>query len=323
MKKKINWIFVIVVLFVITILVLALTFFVDNKKDETETPDDQIENEDNSTSTPEEMYATSLTVNLPLVINILNGTTVNLLEDCVVAKPDVMQSKVKMEIKPRYNSSTFGLTLENLTLTAKEVGTYNLIISVPRSEGTTFNETILISVYTETVNAHIIQTNNKIKVGENAHIADLFSIKQDSHFAVETDNKLSFSNNTITANQIGLSTLVIKFTEGYVQYVYKFEISINPQPVYSINVNVANNIVEIDLNDTYVVFIEYEITNSESATANQDVMVTSLDENVVVIENVANPFIKLRALNVGESTIKVVCLEDHEVFVEFKVVVTE
>lgn len=331
MGKRKSWLYSIFAVLVIISLVMLLIFWPkkgdDNPDDagQDEIVEEQPEEEGNdgtAETIPEEIYATSFVVNLPSTINILNGTTINLISGYVQVQPSEMADKIEMEIVPRYSSSAFGLELNNFTITAKEVGTYNLILSVSKSKTTSFNETILITVYEEESNSHISQTANSIIKGEKINISDIFSIKGDATFDVITDSKATIIDNCITATTTGTSKIIFKFTENYVQYVYEFEIIVKDQPQYYFVLNnVTNNAIELNLESSPVFHVNYKIQNREEGDISQDIVYVIGDETIVEVEDITNPLIKIRALKVGETTLTLTCKVDNSVKVEITIIV--
>lgn len=279
------------------------------------------ENKEGNNET-EQTYASSLTVNLPSTINIFVGEYVELLPGYFSVSPSNMTSEVKQDIKPRYNCSPFGLVLENSKLVAKEVGTYNFKISVPRSEGTTFNETILITVYAETSNAHISQTNYNLVMGESSAVNSLFNIKDNASFEVVTDNKIEYKNNKLNPLSAGSSEICFSFTQGYVKYFYHFNINIKEAPLYSIVIyNATNNIINVDISDNEMFFINYDVKNDAGWSVEQKLLVEIEDVGIVSLQDNLYPLIKFKALKTGTTTITLTSIEDINTTIDITIII--
>lgn len=271
----------------------------------------------------DEIYATEFKINLPANINILVGTKVELLSGCVEVAPNEMKDKIKIEIIPRYNSNVHGLKFENNELIASIVGSYNLKLSVPRSKQTNFSETILVTVYEDKSNAHIVQINNNLIIGENISINNLFNFTSDLDFSVETDNKISYSNYFVLPKSVGESIVKFAFTEDFVKYFYEFNLKIKDQPLYEIILNnVINNEIIINLDEDNVAYINYSLKNREEEYLIQPVMCEIENENILSVKKpIEPPLIKIIAKTRGETTVKLICIEDETVFVEIKIIV--
>lgn len=312
---------------IILVTALAVALISLPKKSEIDhNNQDEIEKEEDSSgeNTNEQLYASSLTVNLPSVINILVGETVELVSGYYSVQPTSMMSEVKQEIKPRYNCSPFGVTFENSKITANEVGTYNLKISVPRSEGTTFNETILITVYDDVSDAHISQIGYSLNWGENTNINALFTIKENETFElVVVDEKLDFINNTFIPLEAGNSNISFSFKEGYVKYLYSFDLLVKAEPEYSIVIyDVTNNTINVDMQHNEIFYINYDIKDKNNESDPQNLIVDIQDESVIVLRKNLNPLIKFEALQSGTTTIRLICEKDENVFIDITIIVS-
>jgi len=330
MKKRKSWIYSVFVVLLILAIVLCLIFWPKNNSDinevqdeigEEENGEDNGEDED-ETKTPLETYATSLTVNLPDTINMLVGTRVNLLSGYLEVQPSEMLNNVKTEITPRYQSSAFGLQLNNKTLLANEVGSYNLKFSVEKSATLNFTHTTMINIYQDVSNSHIIQINNSLTKGIDYELSDVFYMKENLNLDLVTDNKITYKNNRLKPILLGDSSISVKIIEDFIEYNYQFHFKIKDQPQYSIELkNVNNNDIEFDLSNTSVFFINYEIKNRNEEYVKQDVITNIENENILKIESCEPPLIKLNAKSVGETTLKITCAEDLSIFVIINIVI--
>ena len=311
---------------IIITLVIVLTVKANKDKFNNETPADDPtqDSSQNGEEEPEDIitYASSFRVNLPSTINILVGCKVELLSGYVEVQPSEMQSQIKVDLKPRYNSSAFGLELNNSTLIGKEAGTYNLTISVPRSEGTNFSETILITVFSEQSNAHVTQLNEELVQGSTIEITTLFQFSSNLSFIVATDSKLTYSNHNITANDIGTSNIRLTFTNSFVNYYYDFIINIKAEPQYVIVLeNVTDNLIEIDTSVSSAFHIRYKITNKEETDVPQELSVEIQDETIAIVETNLYPFIKIVGLQAGTTKIILTCEADSSVSIEITITI--
>lgn len=309
-------------------IVLTLVFWPKKDNDDNSSgnsdeivEEDKDENLEESPETSVEVYATSLTLNLPSTINLLNGTSANLLAGYVQVLPNEVYEKLKIEITPRYNSSAFGVEFSNSTLTAKEVGTYNMTFSVPKSASTNFSKTVLITVYEEEINAHVTQLQNTMTVEDSSNINDFFEIKG-TNCSVQVDDKLNYVSNMLSAVKAGDSIIKLLFTENYVKYIYEFEIFVKKMPQYMFVLNnVTDNTIEIDMSSTSVFYINYEIENREEGDVSQNILISSSDETIAYVEEIINPLIKIKALIAGTTTLTLTCQADTSVQIEITIIV--
>ena len=309
-------------------IVLTLVFWPKKDNDDNSSgnsdeivEEDKDENLEESPETSVEVYATSLTLNLPSTINLLNGTSANLLAGYVQVLPNEAYEKLKIEITPRYNSSAFGVEFSNSTLTAKEVGTYNMTFSVPKSASTNFSKTVLITVYEEEINAHVTQLQNTMTVEDSSNINDFFEIKG-TNCSVQVDDKLNYVSNMLSAVKAGDSIIKLLFTENYVKYIYEFEIFVKKMPQYMFVLNnVTDNTIEIDMSSTSVFYINYEIENREEGDVSQNILISSSDETIAYVEEIINPLIKIKALIAGTTTLTLTCQADTSVQIEITIIV--
>ena len=277
----------------------------------------------NSTSQTNETYATSFAMNLPNTIKILVGTKVFLLDGYINVTPSSMLKKLTYEISPKSNGSLNGIKFENNIITANSIGGYIIKFKIPKSASVYFTKTINIVVYEETTSSHIYQTSNTMVIGESKNISELFSVLDGSNFSATTDGNITYSNDIITAQNVGDSKIQFNFAENYIKYVYDFEIKIKDEPMFKIVLlNVTNNTINIDMSDNDVAFINFQVKNREEENVTQAVKVSSSNKEIVVDETKTDDvLIKIRAKSTGEATITISLDSDQTIRVDIKVIV--
>lgn len=309
---------------VIISLVIALIFLPKEKDDITIPDDEPVEdNQDQNNNNQEsETYATAFSVNLPSSISLLKGTYAILSSGYLQVTPNEIQSKINIEIVPRYNSSAFGLEYSNSTLTAKEVGSYNLIFSVAKSKTTNFSKTILVTVFDDITDAHIKQINDNIIHGESVNINNFFEFNTALNYSVDVDNKLSFLNGMVNALQVGESNLNISFPDGNITYFYSFKIYVNAKPqYYFVLPKLIDNTLEVEIDKNNYINIEYAIKDRDEQKISQKIKVEIEDENVATLDYVAAPLIFLNLLNRGTTKITLIYATDNSIKIEITLIV--
>lgn len=311
---------------IISVLVLVLVFWQSKKDDVFNVPkiDEPTENnpENGAEQPPLITYASSLNINLPATINILKGATATLTTGYVNVLPNDKLSELNIEIVPRYNSSPFGLEFSNSTLKANEVGSYNLVFTVPKSATSNFTETVTVYIYEDETNAHVSQLEQYIIKDEVINISDILNIKENSNYSIQTDSKITYNNGEITANYVGKTNLNVTTIEGYIKYNYTFEFTIKDQPLYSIVLNnVTNNTIVINLGTSAVFFINYTISNREEGDVSQAVTCEIGNKDITNVENISAPLIKIRANEVGSTILTIKSDLDNSVYIQINIIV--
>ncbi len=290
----------------------------DNNED---TENDQGDNNtDDEQDGDDEIYATSLEVNLPDQINIMVDTEVKLLNGYIQVQPSEMFNLITTIVVPKYQSSANGVEFESSNLKANIEGTYDLIFSVAKSATQNLTKTIEVVVHNDRSLSHVEQKKNSIIKAEATSIFDLFNFNATNYYVI-CDENTTLQDEYITASQIGNSVITISFIENYLQYSYKFNFTIKDQPLYSIVLtNVANNALEINLS-TPTKFIYFQVKNRNEEIVDQFVNAKSEDETITSVENVTDLYIKIKAQKIGTTNLTIVCGADESVYVTIQIIV--
>lgn len=197
-----------------------------------------------------------------------------------------------------------------------------MTFSVPKTESTKFSKTILITIFDENSDAHIIQKQTELIKGVVYSIEEVFVVRENVAYSVIANNKVGFSNQQLKATAVGATDVTFSFKEGYIEYLYMFNFQIKEEPIYAIILNnVVNNEIYIDLDLKPVFYINYEVQNREEGFVDQIINVTSDNESVIFVEDISSPFIKICALNPGTATLKLTYTRDNSVELSILVVV--
>ena len=305
MSKKI----IFSIIAVLAIVALSLTLVFVNKEDTNE------EDEDYN-------YAASFVVNLPDKIQILKGTSIKFKSGYIEVSPSKMIEKLNIEITSKSTYNLDGLTFESNSLKAISAGNYTLKFKMPRSLNGYFTKSISIEVFGEEESSDIYQTQDYMIVDESLNLSDLFEIKDNKSYSISTDEKSTYSKNCLTAKEIGESNVNFVFTDTYIEYVYQFKITIKEHPQYVITLsNVIDNTIKIDLHEDETSLIYYIVTNREEEEVTQEVSLESCNTDIIAIEKISNPFIKIKALKTGETKIIISLIEDPTVQIEVNIIV--
>lgn len=319
-RKKWKFIFTCAAIVVVVLIAIALVLLNTYKKDVKPEEDDDIPTEPPKT---DEIYATSFSLNLPETIHILVGTDVNLKTGYINVSPTSMIDKLTYEVTPKSTGVVNGIVFENNTISAKSLGRYTIIFKMPKSKSTNFSKSIDVLVYDNAINSHIYQINSILTIGEQTNLSQMFSIQAGKTYSVSTDSNTFYENENLIGTSVGESVVRFNFLENYVQYNYKFELTIKDIPEFAIVLNnVTNKIITLDLveNDTYQ--IDYSILNrDEEHVYQKDILATVSDETFVEVIRIAEPLIKIKAVKQGEVTLKISLVSDENIFIEIKVVV--
>lgn len=311
MQRKLwKWIFSI---FIVIVLVGLSTFLVLRNKNE---------DEDQNNDPLEEIYATAYTFNIPDTINILVGSKVLLKEGYLTITPANILKDVTHEITSKNNGNILGIRFNGTILEAIEEGNYTIKFKIPKSSTTYFTKNINIVVYNNQLNSHVQQSSNSIIINETLNLDYLFVVRENLNHTIETDSRILYSNKSIKALSVGLSTIKFTFAEDFVLYEYTFQILVKEEPLYKILVNNAtNNIIEIDTSVDDVFFMEVYIVDKNLQHIDQRVNAVSNNENIITIVEYTEPFIKIKAMGVGETIIHLSYTLDETIKFEVKVIV--
>lgn len=325
MKNKIwGWIFTIVS---VASIVLVAIFLVLHNKDKSKPETPSIENPEISTpinpSEPEkETYATAFSISLPDTIQILLGTKVTLKAGYMNVTPAIMLEKLTFEVIPKTGGVVNGIKFEDNSIEAISTGRYELKFKMPKSKLTFFSKTVDVLVYDEITSCPVYQVEDTMVVEESAYLATMFEIMDGKEFIISTDSKITYVDETLTAQTTGESVISFSITETNVEYTYQFSITIKDKPMYQIVLNnVQNNQLTFDISINDVSNINFSVVNRDEENVSQAISVTSSDETIVVIERVYDPLIKIRALSVGEARITISLASDPTIKVEINVIV--
>ncbi len=323
MKKRMwRWVFTIIAISCIVATAIVIVFLNKNESETSSSNNPGITNPPTDTSGSTETYATAFSISLPETIQILVGTSVNLKPGYISVSPTSMIEKLTYEITPKSSGVVNGIKLENNTIVAILSGGYEIKFKMPKSKSTYFSKTINVLVYEEITSCPVYQIKDTMTVEENVALSSMFEIMDGKAFNISTDNKIVYSLNTFTAQTIGESIIKFSITENNVEYVYEFDITIKDKPMYRIILNNApNNIFTFDILNKDVDNINYSVVNRDEQNVYQEISVSSSDENVVKIERINEPLIKVRAVGVGEATITISLKIDPTIKVEIKIVV--
>lgn len=328
MKKSLP--FLIYCCIIITAIILLLVF-APKKKDEdknilpsnnastnTET---NTNNSNTSVLDNDQIYATELTINLPDTIEILVNNKVELLDGFVTVTPVEAKSKIICKIGSYYNSDINGLKLENLTLIGTIADTYKLIVSVPKKTGM-ITKSVIVKVYEETEYAHLKQLKNSSIIGENLDICSYFEFNTNKEYNVVTNDNIAFENNKLIPIVTGEGEINVEYTVGNLKYVYLFYITVINKPEYEILVyDIENKTIEIESDKTTKYEINYSIRNREEENVYQPIYVEIEDEQVVILEYVEYPLIKIKLIQKGVTKLRIICSNNTNIFIEITVIV--
>ena len=329
MKKKKSLSFLFYCLIVAAVIIGLLVFNRDDKQNkynstdiQTETPNNSADNiPNNNQNSNTESYATELTLNLPETINILINTKIKLLDGFVTVVPTELKSKINLSISSYYTEDLNGLKIDGLTLTALKADTYKLNVSVPKKIGN-ITKSVIINVYEEKENSHISQIKNNATIGENLSIDTYFNIKNNADYILKTDTLINFTNNEIIPIKAGTSNLTFEFESSFVTYIYNFNLTIKNQPEYYIKIiDLENNTLIIEKDNTTYGYINYSIKNREEESVNQAVIITIDDESIVVKDKEIGTLIKIKAMLKGTTYITITCVNDPTIFTVVTVIV--
>ena len=336
MHKRSSWIFILFAVLIIAGVASCLVFWPKGEKDDLQKPDEitQGDNNDETNSggdnnedcsdddleDEEQIFTTLLEIYLPEQVCIKVGAEVTLLSGYIQVQPSEMASEVNSSIIPKYQSSVNGLEFENSKLKANIEGTYDLTFSVKKSATERLTKTIEVIVHSDSSISHVEQIKNSIIKAEAISIFELFNFNI-TNYDISCDENTTLQDEYITTSQTGNSVITINLIENYLQYSYKFHLTIKDQPLYSIVLtNVANNALEIDLSSP-VKFIYFQIKNRKEEIVDQFVTTNIEDESIVSVEKVTDLYIKIKALKEGTTNLKIVCGADESVYVSIQIIV--
>ncbi len=304
MNRKKLWFYAIFSIVIIVGLAVALVLV--PKSDE---PDSK--HEGNS-----ETYASYFYVEVPNTIEIPVGMCVNFLEGYIAVTPSNMINKLNIEI-----STSTGIEFLDNKLMATAVGDYTIKFKMPKSESTFFSKTISVKVKSME-ESPIKLIKESIVRGETIHVNDVFNIAGGVQYSVVTNENFSIVDGALRANNTGDGKVLFSVIESKLQYVYAFDINIKEPPEYKILLNnVLNNRINLDLvDDTF--HINFAVQDQNNEYVKQTISVVSSDENVVLIESVADDaLIKIRAVAIGNAKITISIASNLNIFVEIDVIV--
>lgn len=282
----------------------------------------KIERDDNNTAPSTEdvgNYATYFDLNLPTNINIFVGTTINLSNSYFSIIPSSMESSITNYIEVIdgvYN----GITFDDYVISGNAIGTYKITFSVPSSASSSFNKSIYVNVHNNLDLAHVSLIKSSIIINETNSVLDLFKFNSNSTYVLTSSDNINCSNDIIVGKMVGNGLLNFKFVENNIQYNYQFELNVKYVPEYKIVVNdIDNNTIALSENESF--FLNYLVFNRDDEKVTYNIQALSFDEDIVRVDNVMNPLVKLKALAKGETTIRLMLEDDSSIHIDLIVIV--
>lgn len=269
-------------------------------------------------------YATTLTLKCPRSITINLSESVSLIGDYILIRPADSVRYLTYTISGKYGSEPSGITFSDNIITAKEVGTYYIEFTVPKSNGHYLTDGIQVSVV-DIENTNIVQVTTTLYIGSEYSLSEVFecNTKTDIKITVVDTNLLKYGNRTFTPISEGEARIEISLIYDYVKYNYCYSLAIEPKPLppeYTIEIyDLDRDLIELTI-DTYY-FIQYNVIDKNGVTAQQKIKVTSSNAEIVEVISIDHPLILIKSEQKGEVILTLTCLSDESITKEVKIIV--
>lgn len=289
----------------------------NNTQQEETNKDNNQNNAENESNKDEEIdntiYATKLTLNCARTIDIATNSSVEIIGSYLTIEPS--NAKVNITITAE-SGDVNELTFTNNIIAVKNKGKYRIKFSSPKSKTSELSDTLVVTVKENLTNL----VNRKLSVltiGDAINLNDIFNFDSAiNNKIIQTDEKITYSSNIITANATGESCITILYDVGMFRFKFTTSITIKDIPLYKIVVTdvssgavVNGNTINYSCAVGKSLNIIYAVRNRDEEDVNQFVEI-QLDDSSVASYTLTEPKIKVTCLSKGGVTLTIICAND-------------
>lgn len=260
----------------------------------------------NKTSTQPSQYASKIQLNCNDNIILSVGSSVTLLNNYITVLPTNTISNVRYEISSK-NANISGISFYNNIIKANAVGVYTIKFLVKKSETVDIYDSMKISVVDEENDTNVQILNNNFTSNTTVNVSNIFSFDEMfTSYSINDNNYLNYNKNLVEFTSIGQSTINLDLKTNYLLYKYNFNITINSQATSNIQIENENNgILEVNTNIGDTFEIVFRIIYNSSESENQQVLVTTENENSIEILSTNSPVITCKCLSKNSTTLTI------------------
>lgn len=260
----------------------------------------------NKTSTQPSQYASKIQLNCNDNIILSVGSSVTLLNNYITVLPTNTISNVRHEISSK-NANISGISFYNNIIKANAVGVYTIKFLVKKSETVDIYDSMKISVVDEENDTNVQILNNNFTSNTTVNVSNIFSFDEMfTSYSINDNNYLNYNKNLVEFTSIGQSTINLNLKTNYLLYKYNFNITINSQATSNIQIeNEINGILEVNTNIGDTFEIMFRIIYNSSESENQQVLVTTENENSIEILSTNSPVITCKCLSKNSTTLTI------------------
>ena len=283
----------------------------DNDNNQDDSSDETTEDEEADNT----IYATKLTLNCARTIDVSTNSNIEIVGAYLTLEP----ANANLNITITAESGNLNdLTFANNIITTKGKGKYRIKFSSPKSKTAELSDTLVVNVK-ENLTSLVSANLSVLTIGDTKNLTDVFDFDSAiTNKIVQTDEKISYSNNILTANAIGESSITILYDVGMFRFKFTTTITIKDIPMYKIILTdmssgaiINGNTIEYACEVGKTLHIVYSILNRDEEDVNQFVEI-KLDNSTVATYVLTEPKIKVTCLSKGSVNLTIVCANDRD-----------
>lgn len=318
------------VLFLIFSPQLTKSSDLKTKNPETEQPN----NPDNSTSDnqdnnqtndeeKEEIFASKIKLNCEDNIILSVGSSVELLSGYINVEPAKYLADITTSLSVE-SGAINGISFVNNVITAKAVGRYEIMFSVPKTINETINDKIYIQVVEKEDDNKVRLLNNNFTNQTTVSLSEVIDIDgMFNNYSIVNTEYLTFSNNQITFNAVGSSNLNLSVEANYLVYKYSFWIKINSKITSTIDINGEDNgILEVTTDEFGFFDINFFVKKESGEFVKQNAYVIPENDGVIEILEVLPPYVTCRCITKTNIKLTIIptdtSIPSKEILIVFK-----
>lgn len=293
-----------------------------NEPKEEQTSDNNGNNNLNSEKI--ETFATKIKLNCEDELVISVGSSVELLPGFITVEPAKYFNQMISSLS-KVSGAVNGLSFANNIISARAVGRYEIMFSVPKTNKEDINDKLYIQVVEKEDDNKVKLKSNNFTLKTTIPLSEVLDISETYSNYTITNNKLfTYSNNYVTFTNLGSSIMQFNINEPYLRYNYSFNFTVNPLSSSGIYVEGENNGVLEIIGDIGTYFdICYRVIFNSAEHSNQQIDV-SLDNSTIIQTGesfVLSPLITCKILSKGSVKLTITPEDDLVLAKEITIII--
>ena len=318
MNKKRILFFIYGVIIFITIavgLVLMNLLNLENNKENAKNSNINANDTENIVTKEEPKFAKKLTINCARTITVQKGREVELLSNYIKIEPSEVFCKLTYEVLDSNGEITKKLIFKNNKIISNDIGKYEIIFKIPKSEKEYLTDNIKINVVNEDNNNFVTTKISHLIFGNSYSVAEIFSVPTFATNLKINGQIIYIQNGAILPTKVGSGDVYVSYESNFLKYNFICNFVVWPKTEYTIQIlNVEGSTINKLCNIGDEIVLNYQINYGEKQHINQSIKIET-DTSFIYYE-ITEPIIKIRCLRKGSVKFKIICADDNSVFKE-------